>query len=347
VPWDASATGYLARIIHHDHHDRFFDARRDKLSAVSRVEAGKGRNWSKRQRRPWQNARPMPPALPPFHHLLGRFASLEIRRFGTPGAFLVEKSASADADAATVLLLGPEIPEGAREGDEIAVFVTLDSEGRPLATTKAPKLELGEVTFLTVTACTEFGAFVDWGLPKELLIPFAEQTKKPSVGESHPIGLYLDNSGRLAGTMRVSELLSTTSGSFVAGEWVEGEAWRDDPAIGLFAILERRFVGLVPKYEPHTLSRGQGAKFRVTHVHPDGKVELSLRARAFEELENDAQKILDLLKRPGAPKLGDRSDPEQIRALFGLSKKAFKRAVGRLLKQQVVDIDEDGYVRVL
>ena len=110
-------------------------------------------------------------AAHPFHDLLGRFATLEIRRFGSPGAFLVEKGAA--LDAATLLLLGPEIPENAHEGDEISVFVTLDSEGRPLATTATPKLGLGEVAFLTVTACTDFGAFVDWGLPKELLVPFA------------------------------------------------------------------------------------------------------------------------------------------------------------------------------
>jgi Uncharacterized protein conserved in bacteria len=281
----------------------------------------------------------------PFRGLLGRFANLEILRIGSPGAFLAEKGAS--AEAATVLLLGPEIPDNAQEGDEVAVFVTLDSEGRPLATTRIPKLELGEVAFLTVTACTEFGAFVDWGLPKELLVPFAEQTTKVRVGETHAIGLYIDNSGRLAGTMRTSELLGTTGGAFVRGDRVEGEAWRDDPEIGLFVIVERRFVGLLPKHEPHTLSRGQAARFRVAHVHPDGKIELSLRAHAHEELETDAQKILNLLRRPGAPKLGDRSDPEQIRAVFGLSKKAFKRAVGRLLKQRLVDIDDQGDVRVL
>jgi len=285
----------------------------------------------------------MPVSAQPFHHLLGRFATLEIRRFGSPGAFLAEQGAG--ADAATLLLLGPEIPQNAREGDEVAVFVTLDSEGRPLATTKTPKLALGEVAFLTVTACTDFGAFVDWGLPKELLVPFAEQTKKLRVGERSPIGLYIDNTGRLAGTMRVSEWLGGNN-TFVPGEWVEGEAWRNDPEIGLFAIVQRRFVGLVPKHEPHGLSRGQAASFRVTHVHPDGKIELSLRGHAHEELEADAQKILQLLSRPGAPKLGDRSDPEQIRALFGLSKKAFKRAVGRLLRKRLVDIDEQGYVRV-
>jgi predicted RNA-binding protein (virulence factor B family) len=95
------------------------------------------------------------------------------------------------------------------------------------------------------------------------------------------------------------------------------------------------------------LSRGQAASFRVTQVHPDGKIELSLRAHAHEELASDGQKILQLLSQPGAPKLGDRSDPEQIRALFGLSKKAFKRALGRLLRQRLVDIDDQGYVRIL
>ncbi len=287
--------------------------------------------------------RPMPVSTQPFHDLLGRFATLEIRRFGSPGAFLVEKGAALDAPA--LLLLGPEIPKNAREGDEVAVFVTLDSEGRPLATTGIPKLGLGEVAFLTVTACTDFGAFVDWGLPKELLVPFAEQTRKLRVGERQPIGLYIDNTGRMAGTMRVSEWLGG-SRDMVPGEWVEGEAWRDDPDIGLFVILQRQFVGLVPKQEPHSLSRGQAANFRVTHVHPDGKIEVSLRGHAHEELADDAQKILQLLKRPGAPKLGDRSDPEQIRALFGLSKKAFKRAVGRLLRERLVDFDDQGYVRV-
>jgi hypothetical protein len=284
-----------------------------------------------------------------FHDHIGRFAMLEIQRFGSPGAYLVERGA--DPEAAAVLLLGPEIPPGAREGDEISVFVALDSEGRPLATTKVPKLALGEVAFLTVTACTEFGAFVDWGLPKELLVPFAQQTKDLRVGEAHPIGLYIDNTGRLAGTMRISELLgqesSEFSREFARGEWVEGEAWREDPEIGLFVIIERGFVGLVPKHEPHSLARGQAARFRVAHIHPDGKIELSLRGHAHEELETDAEKILQLLGRPGAPRLGDKSDPEQIRALFGLSKKAFKRAVGRLLKERLIDIDEQGYVRVL
>ena len=284
------------------------------------------------------------PVTAALRSLLGRFAALEIRRFGSAGAFLAEKATGRDAD--TILLLGPEIPPGAREGDAIDVFVTLDSEGRPLATTTTPRLALGEVAFLNVTACTEFGAFVDWGLPKELLVPFAEQTREVRVGQRHPVGLYLDRTDRLAGTMRISELLAV-GGRFHRGEWVEGEAWRVDPEIGLFVIVERRFVGLLPRHEPHALRPGDAARFRVAHVHPDSKIELSLRGHAHEELERDAAAILVVLERSGSPMVSDRSSPEEIRDRFGLSKKAFKRAVGRLLKAGRVDVDQNGQVKVL
>ena len=286
---------------------------------------------------------PDPPGNP-FNDLVGRFVTLEIRRFGSPGAFLAQPGAGAEAD--TMLLLGPEIPPGAQEGDQLSVFVALDSAGRPLATTAEPYLALGQVTFLTVTACTEFGAFVDWGMPKELLVPFAEQTRDLKVGERHPIGLYLDNTGRLAGTMRVNQML-TTDGEFHQGEWVEGEAWRNEPGIGLFVIVERRFLGLVPADEPHTLARGQASRFRVTRVHGDGKIVLSARGGAVEELERDATVILNVLARPGAAPISDKSPPEEIRARFGLSKKAFKRAVGTLLKAGRVDVDDAGRVRLL
>jgi hypothetical protein len=280
----------------------------------------------------------------PFRNLLGRFTTLEIQRFGSPGAFLTEVGSAPDASA--ILLLGPEIPQGAHEGDHVDVFVLLDSEGRPLATTRTPRLALGEVAFLTVTACTDFGAFVDWGMAKELLVPFAQQTVDLQVGDRHAVGLYLDNTDRLAGTMRVREMLGS-EGTFHRDEWVEGEAWREDPEIGLFVILERRFLGLVPKHEPHGLRRGDGARFRVTHVHPDGKIELSLRGKAHEELAGDAETILKVLQGPRAPRVGDESDPEEIRRLFGLSKKAFKRAVGTLLKAGRIDIDETGVVHLL
>jgi predicted RNA-binding protein (virulence factor B family) len=274
-----------------------------------------------------------------FDDLLGRVVTLRVLRFGPPGAFLSLDT----ADSPTILLPRSEVGEGTNEGDELQVFVYLDSEDRPIATLRPPKLALGEVAFLTVTDTTRIGAFVDWGLPKELLVPHAEQTRDLTVGEHHPIGLYLDKSGRLAGTMRVTEMLDAPRELHV-DEWVEGEAWRNAPEIGVFVIVERSFVGLVPAHEPNTLMRGEAARFRVSNVLPDGKIELSLRGHAHEELDNDGRKILDVIARPGAPKVGDHSSPEQIRAVFGLSKKAFKRAAGRLLKQRKVELDNEGYL---
>jgi uncharacterized protein len=280
----------------------------------------------------------------PFDDLLGKTTKLAIKRFGPPGAFLdvsafEEGAATRDA---TVLLIGSEIPEGAAVGDEVCVVLYLDSEARPIATTRKAKLERGQVTFLEVTATTSFGAFVDWGLAKELLVPFAEQTTAMEVGARHPVGILLDATHRLIGTMRVAEILKQHRADVVAGAWLEGEAWRNEPDTGLFVILEKSFLGMVPASEPHTLGRGDRARFRVSRVLADGKIELSLRAPAHEESKSDAAKLLAFLGRSDAPPVGDKSDPEELRSLFGFSKKAFKRAAGNLLKQGVAEIDAAG-----
>jgi predicted RNA-binding protein (virulence factor B family) len=274
--------------------------------------------------------------------LLGNRLTLKIRRITDPGAYLVPEDSTPDEDA--ILLPAREIPDDARQGSDVLAFVYLDSEDRPIATTREPKLTLGEVRFLEVTAITPIGAFVDWGLPKELLIPFAQQSRELFVGERQPIGLYVDNTGRLAGTMFVTDMLSHRPPKVALDEMIEGEAWRNDPEIGLFAILERSYVGLVPASEPHSLKRGEVAKFRVSSILPDGKLVLSLRQQAHKEIEADAGRIVAVLSRAEPPKVGDKSDPETIRALFGVSKKAFKRAVGRLLKEGAVVLDDDGSV---
>ena len=141
--------------------------------------------------------------------------------------------------------------------------------------------------------------------------------------------------------MRVSEMLRAKA-PFREDEWVAGEAWREEPGIGLFVILARAHVGLVPASEPHSLARGAAARFRVANVLPDGKIELSLRGHAHEEMEADARKVLAAIAKPGAPKITERATADEIRARFGLSKKAFKRAVGRLLKERAIAIDAGG-----
>jgi len=278
--------------------------------------------------------------------LLGHSARLTIRRVASPGAFLALSPEDVREGAPTVLLPGTELPEGAAPGAELDVFIYLDSEGRPIATLRAPKLELGQVAFLRVSACTTFGAFVDWGLQKDLLVPFAQQTRELRVGDVQPIGLYVDGSGRLAGTMRVTEILESRTTGFQLDDWVDGEAWRNQPEIGLFVIVQRHFVGLLPKHEPHALARGEAARFRVSNLLEDGKLELSLRAHAHEEIAGDAEQVLQRLA-AGTLQVGDGSSPEQIRRTFGLSKKAFKRAIGSLLKRRAIRIDEAGFVVVL
>jgi predicted RNA-binding protein (virulence factor B family) len=214
-----------------------------------------------------------------------------------------------------------------------------------LSPARPPQLAVGEVTFLRVTSVTSFGAFVDWGPAKELLVPTAQQTTELEVGARHPIGLYRDDRDRLTGTMRVAEMLDQRSHGLVRDAWVNGEAWRNEPEIGLFVIVERAFLGLLPKDEPHALARGQAARFRVSNIFPDGKLELSLRAHAHAQLADDARRVLELLHEPGMPPVGDHSSPELLRQSFGLSKKAFKRAVGRLLVEKAVEITPDGFVR--
>jgi predicted RNA-binding protein (virulence factor B family) len=282
---------------------------------------------------------PQPPRS--IADVLGRSCELRVERVVSPGAYL-----GVGAEGESILLPGREVPADVRLGDWLNVFVYLDSEDRPVATTRAPRLELDEVAFLEVTALTEFGAFVDWELPKDLLVPFSRQTRDLSVGRREPIGLYLDSSGRLAGTMRVAEMLSTNGAEFELDEWVHGEAWRNDPEIGLFVIVERRFVAVLPSSEPHPLKRGEAAEFRVSNRFDDGKLELSLRAHAHEQLAEDAELLLKVMTARPSLRFGDRSSPEEIRQIFGLSKKAFKRAVGTLLKRQSVVLDDDGWLKL-
>jgi predicted RNA-binding protein (virulence factor B family) len=164
------------------------------------------------------------------------------------------------------------------------------------------------------------------------------------VGEKYAIGLYRDRTDRLAGTMRVAEMLKAGR-AFAPDEWVPGVVWRHEPGLGLFVILEKRSLALVPEVEPHDLHVGDAASFRVVHVHADGKVEVSLRPRKEEAIDDDAERLFAVLTGSPAPEIGDASSPERIREVVGISKKAFKRAAGRLLKTGRVRIDEAGFLR--
>lgn len=284
--------------------------------------------------------------------LLGRTHRLTVVRDSPHGVFL-SPDASGGEGAITLLLPNNEVDptrrsgaSGAREprpapGAEVDVFVYLDSDDRPIATRNPPRVALGEVAFLKVVDVNDVGAFVDWGLPKQLFVPHAEQTREIRRGERHPIGLYLDRTQRLAGTMRVTEMLRDRP-AIEQGAWVRGEAWRKEPRIGVFVIVEKRGVGLLPASEPNDLERGEAREFRVANVLQDGKVELSLRPIASVAMGADGDRILDVLSKDRTLRVGDGSSPADIERHFGLSKKAFKRALGGLLKRGKVRIDDAG-----
>jgi predicted RNA-binding protein (virulence factor B family) len=203
-------------------------------------------------------------------------------------------------------------------------------------------LSLGEVGFLEVTDIVPFGAFVDWGLPKELLVPLAEQTCEMKLGQSYAIGVIKDDQGRFTGTQRIAEMLQKPPPHSV-DDWIPGEAWRREAGLGVFVILEKKYLGLLPDSEPHSLKRGDKTQFRIAQLLPDGKIQLSLRRKAFEELDSDAERVFSRLSQAYF-RVSDDTSPEVIVARFGISKKAYKRAVGRLLKQGRVSLDPDGYV---
>jgi predicted RNA-binding protein (virulence factor B family) len=272
--------------------------------------------------------------------LIGTITTLRITRLARADALL---AASEEKGAPRIIIARDELPRDAVVEDGVRVFVHLDADGDVVATTHMPKLVRGEVTFLQVTGVTPFGAFVDWGLKKDLLVHNRYQTGAVRVGSRHPFGLILDDTGRLTGTMKIRELVVPPT-DMEADAWVDGEAWREEPDLGLFVILQKRYLGLLPAREPHRLKQGEKASFRVAEVLPDGKVVLSLRAPVAEQMGADATQLLTHLRTPGALPISEAWSPERIAQVFGMSKKAFKRAVGRLLKDERVTIHPDGAI---
>lgn len=277
--------------------------------------------------------------------MLGQVVTLEVKRRAPPGLYLGVAGSESEFGDEAVLLPNREAPQ-VPDGTALEVFIYLDSEDRLIASVKRPAIVLGEVAFLLCRDRANFGAFFDWGLTKELLVPNALMTRDVRVGDRMPVGLIVDDTGRLAGTMRVSEMLTAPAAGLKVGDWVQGQLLRYEPGIGSFFVLGKRSIGLVPDQEPHGLRRGDEARLRVAKVHGDGKVELSLRGLAHEVRGDDGEVILAALRQKNPPRLGDHSDPDEIRTVFGLSKKAFKRAVGGLLKAKKVTIGPDGVVRL-
>ena len=240
-----------------------------------------------------------------------------------------------------VLLPRKEVPENVQPGDEIEVFLYRDSKDRMIATVRQPKLSLGEVAVLRVKENGKIGAFLDWGLEKVLLLPFREQVRKVRPGEECLVALYLDKSKRLCATMKVYHYLRTDS-PYEKDQKVTGTLYEISDNFGAFVAVDNCYSALIPKKEPLGNARvGDTVEARVTEVLKDGKLSLSLREKAYIQMNEDAQKLLKLLEEQGGElPVGDKSSPEKIKELTGMSKNEFKRAAGNLYKQRLVQVEE-------
>ncbi|MBD5484018.1 MAG: S1 RNA-binding domain-containing protein [Lachnospiraceae bacterium] len=240
-----------------------------------------------------------------------------------------------------VLLPKKQVPEQARTGDEVEVFVYRDSKDRLIATTHMPKLTLHGVARLRVAQISAVGAFLDWGLEKDLLLPYKEQTRKVAAGETCLAALYIDKSNRLCATMNVYPYLSMES-PYGKEDRVSGTVYEISDNFGAFVAVDDKYSGLIPKKELYGEIRiGDVVQARVTGVKEDGKLNLSIREKAYLQIEKDAQRVMEAIDSfDGALPFTDKASPEVIRREMQMSKNEFKRAVGHLLKEGKIQITE-------
>lgn len=238
-----------------------------------------------------------------------------------------------------VLLPKKQVPEDIEIGDPMEVFLYKDSDDRLIATTTEPKIMLGGLAVLDVVDVGKFGAFLNWGLEKDLFLPFKEQTAEVRPGDQVLVTLYIDKSQRLCASMKVYELLHTDS-DYQKDDKVTGIIYDNSDDFGIFVAVDNIYSALIPKKEAYgNLDVGKKIEARVVRVREDGKLDLSVREKVEVQMDKDAQIIWDALTaRGGELPFTDKADPELIKKEFAMSKNAFKRAVGRLLKAGKIEI---------
>lgn len=260
-------------------------------------------------------------------------------------AFGVYLSVSAEDADNRVLLPAKQVPEGAEIGDSLTVFVYRDSQDRMIATTREPGLQMGQVAELRVAQVSGIGAFLDWGLEKDLLLPFKQQRGRVRQGDNVLVSLYVDKSGRLCATMNVYESLRTDS-PYKPEDRVTGRVYELSDNFGAFVAVDKLYSGLIPKKELYgSVELGQDVDARVLKVREDGKLTLSIRDKAYLQMDGDAEKLLSIIDSyDGVLPFTEKADPEVIRRETGMSKNEFKRAAGRLFKDRRIVI-RDGVIR--
>ncbi len=269
---------------------------------------------------------------------IGKFNILRILKTVDFGLYLDGK------ELGEILLPRRYVPEGCGVGDRLKVFLYHDSEDRLIATTQQPLAQVGELVLLKAVAVDKFGAFLDWGLPKDLLVPFSEQRQRMQVGKFYPVYVFLDVvTQRIAASSRLDKFTSYQTPPFVKGQPVS-LVISDETEMGYKAIIDKRALGVLYHNETfQKLRQGQHIGGFIKNVRSDGKIDLMLEKPGYEKVTALSEKILAALQAGGGfLKVGDQTPAEQIQAMFGTSKKNFKKAVGALYKARRILLEADG-----
>ncbi|WP_242830953.1 S1 RNA-binding domain-containing protein [Butyrivibrio fibrisolvens] len=271
---------------------------------------------------------------------LGEKQTLVVTKKVDFGIYLAEEGTDGSE---RVLLPKKQVPKDVKLGDKLEVFLYKDSDDRLISTITEPKLMLHQVGRLTVTDVGKIGAFMDWGLEKDVLLPFHEQTRRVRKGEEVLCALYIDKSSRLCVTMNVYEYLSTDN-PYKKDDRVTGVVYEMSDNFGAFVAIDDKYSALIPKKELYgDIQIGDIVGARVISVRDDGKLTLSIREKTLEQMDIDAKKILEEIDAyNGVLPFTDKASPDIIRDKISMSKNEFKRAVGRLLKEGKIEIFERG-----
>ena len=274
---------------------------------------------------------------------LGEYQTLQVVKSVDFGVYLAK-----DPEGEKVLLPKKQVPPGTEIGSRLEVFLYKDSKDRPIATTLEPKLTLGKVAALKVLSIGSIGAFLDWGLEKDLFLPFKEMTKELQPDDEVLVRLYLDKSSRLCASMKELYNCLEQDSPYQKGDVVKGRIYEFSRDFGTFLAVDDRFSAMIPAYEDCTgQSIGDVIEVKVTKIKPDGKLDVTRREKAYIQMDADAKYIMQELKAHGGKlPYNDKTSAEVIKKEMKMSKNAFKRAIGRLYKQHQIEIMRDGIRKV-
>ncbi|HOH69980.1 MAG TPA: S1-like domain-containing RNA-binding protein [Sedimentibacter sp.] len=272
---------------------------------------------------------------------LGEMQELEVAKKVDIGVYL--KSEDNEKPEDRVLLPAKQVPADAKIGDRIKVFIYKDSNDRVIATVKRPRIVMGEIAALKVVEMSRIGAFLNWGLEKDLFLPFKEQIGDIKLNGEYMVGLYIDKSNRLCATMNLFKVLRTDS-PYKVNDLVKGTVFSLKRGLGAMVAVDGKYLGLIHEGELiKPLHSGQTVEVRVSNIKEDGKLDLSLKDAPKLQIDKDGEKIIKtLIRNKGSLSLNDDSSPEEINRVLGMSKSSFKKAAGHLMKKKVIIMTKSG-----